>query len=79
MIAPNRRGRSKAAGSYGDDGRWKVERLFAWLMRFRRVVTRWESKAEYFLGFVQLAARVPRYPLEAAMRCALRAHVAAKG
>ena len=35
--------------------RWKVERLFAWMMRFRRVVTRYEHKAENFLGFVQLA------------------------
>lgn len=35
--------------------RWKIERLFAWMMRFRRVVTRYENKAENFLGFVQLA------------------------
>lgn len=35
--------------------RWKIERLFAWMMRFRRVVTRYEHKAENFLGFVQLA------------------------
>ena len=34
--------------------RWKVERLFAWLMRFRRVVTRYERKAANFLGIVQL-------------------------
>ena len=34
--------------------RWKVERLFAWLMRFRRLVTRFEHKAENFLGFVHL-------------------------
>lgn len=61
MIAPNRRGRGKT-----QDGRqlrryrrrWKVERLFAWLMRFRRVVTRWESKAQNFLGFVQLGCLV---------------------
>ena len=35
--------------------RWKIERLFAWIMRFRRVVTRYEHKAENFLGFVWLA------------------------
>lgn len=35
--------------------RWKIERLFAWIMRFRRVVTRYEHKAKNFLGFVQLA------------------------
>lgn len=34
--------------------RWKVERLFAWLLRFRRLVTRYEHKAENFLGFVHL-------------------------
>jgi transposase len=38
--------------------RWKVERLFAWLMRFRRLVTRYELKAQNFLGFVQLACLV---------------------
>jgi transposase len=35
--------------------RWKVERLFAWLHNFRRLVTRWEFHVENFLGFVQLA------------------------
>jgi len=39
--------------------RWHIERLFAWLMRSRRLVTRYESKAENYLGFLQLAcARV---------------------
>ena len=35
--------------------RWKVERLFAWIFRSRRLVTRYEEKAENFLGLVQLA------------------------
>ena len=35
--------------------RWLVERLFAWLMRSRRLVTRYESKAENFLGLLQVA------------------------
>ena len=34
--------------------RWKVERLFAWLHNYRRLVTRWERHPENFLGFVQL-------------------------
>ena len=34
--------------------RWRVERLFAWLMCFRRLVTRWERRAENFLGFAKL-------------------------
>lgn len=38
--------------------RWKVERLFAWLLRFRRLVTRYESKAENFLGFLHLGCLV---------------------
>ena len=57
LIAPNRRRRSKS-----QDGRqlrryrrrWKVERLFAWMHSFRRLVTRWEYHVENFLGFVQL-------------------------
>ena len=57
MIAPNRRNRSQS-----QDGRklrryrrrWKVERLFAWMQNFRRLVTRWEYHVENFLGFVQL-------------------------
>jgi transposase len=35
--------------------RWLVERLFAWMMRSRRLVTRYEHHASNFLGFVQLA------------------------
>jgi transposase len=58
MIAPNRRRRSKT-----QDGRplrryrrrWRVERLFAWMQNFRRLVTRWEYHIENFLGFVHLA------------------------
>ncbi len=34
--------------------RWRVERLFAWLHNFRRIVTRWEYKAENYLAMVQL-------------------------
>src|SRR5487761_1206002 len=59
MIAPHRRGRKRKT----QDGRklrryrrrWKVERLFAWMHNFRRLVTRWESHIENFLGFVHLA------------------------
>src|SRR5271157_4296491 len=58
LIAPNRGRRSKT-----QDGRqlrryrrrWKVERLFAWMHNFRRLVTRWEYHIENFLGFVHLA------------------------
>jgi transposase len=35
--------------------RRKIERLFAWLQDFRRLVTRYERHVENFLAFVQLA------------------------
>lgn len=35
--------------------RWHVERLFAWVMRSRRLVTRYECRVENFLGFYHLA------------------------
>jgi hypothetical protein len=35
--------------------RWHVERLIAWLLRNRRVHTRYEVKAGNFLGFIRLA------------------------
>jgi len=34
--------------------RWKIERLFAWLQNFRRLVSRYERHVENFLAFVQL-------------------------
>ncbi len=34
--------------------RWHIERLFAWLHWFRRLVIRWEYHAENFLGMVRL-------------------------
>ena len=58
LIAPNRRGRRKT-----QDGRslrryrrrWKVERLFAWLGNYRRVVVRWDRHVHNYFGFVTLA------------------------
>src|SRR5205085_6527063 len=38
--------------------RWKVERLFAWLLRFRRLTNRYEFTAENFLGFLHLGCVV---------------------
>ncbi|MGA7924407.1 MAG: IS5 family transposase [Candidatus Sulfotelmatobacter sp.] len=34
--------------------RWKIERLFAWLQNFRRLVVRYERRAENFLGMLDL-------------------------
>lgn len=34
--------------------RWRIERLFAWLQNYRRILVRYEYHAQNFLGFVQL-------------------------
>ena len=51
LIAPHKRNRSKAATQDGRvlrryKRRWKVERLFAWLHHFRRLMTRHEFKPQ---------------------------------
>jgi transposase len=59
MIAPHSRRRNQATQDARKlrryRRRWKIERLFSWLLRFRRIVTRYEEKAENFLGFLHLA------------------------
>ncbi len=63
MIAPNR---MRLRTHRTQDGRalrrysrrWKIERLFAWLFNFRRLVVRYEYHAENFQGFLHLAAAV---------------------
>jgi transposase len=58
MIAPPRDNRRRKT----QDGRplrrykrrWRVERLFAWLFNFRRLVTRYERHAVNFEGFLHL-------------------------
>lgn len=64
VIAPHRLGRRK--DNKTQDGRplrrfrrrWKVERLFAWLYNFRRLVVRYEYHVENYVGLVQLACVV---------------------
>ena len=63
MIAPHRNNRKKRKTQDGRrlrryKGRWKVERLFAWLQNFRRLVVRYEYKVENFLGMAQLGCIV---------------------
>jgi transposase len=61
MIAPNRARRTQT-----QDGRplrryvrrWKIERLFAWLFNFRRLVVRYEYHADNFQGFLHLGAAI---------------------
>ena len=63
MIAPHKNNRVK---SLTQDGRtlrryrkrWKVERLFAWLQNFRRLVVRYEYHLKNFLAMVQLGCIV---------------------
>jgi transposase len=60
LIAPHRRNRVKPKTQDGRKlrrykRRWKIERLNAWLQNFRRIMVRYERKAENFLGLVQLA------------------------
>ena len=60
MIAPHKSNRKKPKTQDGRSlrrykRRWKVERLFAWLQNYRRVITRFEYYAENFLAFLQLA------------------------
>ena len=62
MIAPNKINRKKAT----QDGRelrrytrrWKIERLFAWLQNYRRLVVRYEYHDTNFQGFISLGCIV---------------------
>lgn len=59
LIAPHKSNRVVPATQDGRAlrryrRRWKIERLFAWLQNFRRVLTRFDYHAENYLGFVQL-------------------------
>jgi len=62
MIAPH----TSARKTKTQDGRglrryrrrWHVERLFAWMLRFRRLVTRYEHHARNFSAFTKLACIV---------------------
>jgi transposase len=54
LIAPHKSNRKKAATQDGRKlrryrRRWKIERLFAWLQNFRRLLVRHEYHAENFL------------------------------
>ena len=61
LIAPHRTNRTKPRSQDGRKlrrykRRWKIERLFAWLHNYRRLVTRYERSAANFLAFLKLAA-----------------------
>ncbi len=41
--------------------RWVVERTHSWLNRFRRILIRWEKKAQNYLGLLHLACAIIAY------------------
>ncbi len=60
LIAPHRALRSKPKTQDGRElrrykRRWRMERCFAWLTRWRKVPVRYEYHLENYLGFVHLA------------------------
>lgn len=59
LIAPHKRNRTRPPTQDGRPlrryrRRWKVERLFAWLQNYRRILTRFEYYPHNYLGFVYL-------------------------
>jgi len=63
MIAPHRSNRKKPKTQDGRPlrryrRRWKVERLFAWLQNFRRILVRHDRHLANYLGFVHLGCMV---------------------
>ena len=60
LIAPHKRNRKKPKTQDGRAlrryrRRWKVERLFAWLQNYRRILVRYDRFLENYLAFVHLA------------------------
>jgi transposase len=63
LIAPHKANRKKPKTQDGRvlrryRRRWKVERLFAWLQNYRRILVRYERFLENYLAFVHLACIV---------------------
>jgi transposase len=59
LIAPHKCNRKKPKTQDGRrlrryKKRWRVERLFAWLFNFRRLVVRFDRYISIFLAFIQL-------------------------
>jgi len=63
LIAPHRNNRKKPKSQDGRvlrryHRRWKVERLFAWLQNFRRILVRFDHFVENYIGFIHLGCLV---------------------
>jgi transposase len=60
LICPHRRGRKRPTRQDGRSlrryrKRWKVERVFAWLGNYRRLLIRWERNVLIYRAFLHLA------------------------
>ena len=63
LVSPHKRNRRQPATQDGRTlrrykRRWKIERLFAWLQNFRRLVVRYEYHLQNFQAMVQLGCAV---------------------
>lgn len=63
LISPHKRNRRRPATQDGRKlrrykHRWKIERLFAWLQNFRRLVVRYEYHLQNFQAMAQLGCAV---------------------
>lgn len=63
LISPHKRNRRRSATQDGRPlrrykRRWKIERLFAWLQNFRRLVVRYKHHLQNFQAMVQLGCAV---------------------
>ena len=60
LIVPHRKGRQKPSLNDGRElrryrKRWKVERTFAWLSNYRRLVVRYDRHLKMYQAFFHLA------------------------
>jgi putative transposase len=58
LAHPRPRGRgagAQARGRASGHGAGFVERIHSWLPRFRRILVRWEKRADTYLAMLQLA------------------------
>jgi transposase len=63
LIAPHKANRKRPQTQDGRvlrryKRRWKIERLFAWLENFRRIIVRYEYHSDNYLGFVLLGCMI---------------------
>jgi len=80
LISPHRRNRKNKTQDLRrlrrHRKRWKIERLFAWLQNFRRLVVRYERHAENFRGMLYLGCCIILLRhIEAYMRWLVVCHI----